>query len=482
MAVIAVGIQMVTQGRLAYTLDDSYIHLSLARSIADGTYGLQPGQSSSPASSILWPFLLVPLSGTRLAAGSPMLFDVPATFVTGAAVLESLATRMHWRGAAWATCGLVTFGNVVGVAFTGLEHSLQVSLAALTTLGVLQVIEGALPRWLPVVLVLNPLVRYEGIAVSLAGASVVFMAGHRRPAVTVTVGWMTVVGAFTWFLVHLGLDPLPSSVLAHQNEFNQTVFGPVASVQARAISVLVNPWVIVGVVVLTLGLRRKVIDRRLYAFSAIVLLLHVALGRFGWLGRYEVYLVAALGAPVLFALRGISQGDPGRRWLLGSLLGASLTPLIAITPQTPWAAREIGLQQLETARFVRDYWQAPIAVNDVGAVSYYGGQTTVDVWGLADQAARHGRMAAAQGWLNTVVSQARVDLVAIYPEWFPGEIPTQWVEVAVYSSPARVSTSSPDVHYFATSQRALDSACRAVTSFSRATLPSTRMSVLCQTH
>src|SRR4051812_10496801 len=49
----------MSQGRLIFTLDDPYIHLSLAETIASGGYGVNSGEFSSPSSSILYPLLLV---------------------------------------------------------------------------------------------------------------------------------------------------------------------------------------------------------------------------------------------------------------------------------------------------------------------------------------------------------------------------------------------------------------------------------------
>lgn len=51
-AVLAALIVLRTGG-LAYTLDDPYIHLSLAEEILHGNYGINPGEAASPSSSML---------------------------------------------------------------------------------------------------------------------------------------------------------------------------------------------------------------------------------------------------------------------------------------------------------------------------------------------------------------------------------------------------------------------------------------------
>jgi hypothetical protein len=52
-------------GQFIYALDDPYIHLDLADQLArTGVYGVNEGQVAAPSSSILWPFLLIPLHDT----------------------------------------------------------------------------------------------------------------------------------------------------------------------------------------------------------------------------------------------------------------------------------------------------------------------------------------------------------------------------------------------------------------------------------
>src|SRR5687768_7918900 len=50
-AAAAAGIFWMCGGDFSYTLDDPYIHLALAENIAIGHYGIDPSESSAPASS-----------------------------------------------------------------------------------------------------------------------------------------------------------------------------------------------------------------------------------------------------------------------------------------------------------------------------------------------------------------------------------------------------------------------------------------------
>ena len=65
---VYVAVLHYNHGKFMFYTDDPYIHLALAQQIAHGHYGINVGEASSPSSSILWPFLIAPLT----LLGSPV--------------------------------------------------------------------------------------------------------------------------------------------------------------------------------------------------------------------------------------------------------------------------------------------------------------------------------------------------------------------------------------------------------------------------
>src|ERR1700710_3008863 len=63
---------IVTQGQMAYVIEAPYVHLTLAQQILHGHYGLIPGESAAPSSTILYPFLLAALSPLPLGPVLPL--------------------------------------------------------------------------------------------------------------------------------------------------------------------------------------------------------------------------------------------------------------------------------------------------------------------------------------------------------------------------------------------------------------------------
>ncbi len=162
---------VISGGHFTYTLDDPYIHLALARHIWIGTYGINLGEFSAPSSSILWPFLLTPFS----LLGSyyemvPLLFNALCVVLTGF-VISVMFIGLGRIVSQLFALGLMLALNIYGLAFTGMEHSLQVLLVTFVAFGLVCPDSIARNRHacrlFYACLIVLPLVRYEGLAISL---------------------------------------------------------------------------------------------------------------------------------------------------------------------------------------------------------------------------------------------------------------------------------------------------------------------------
>jgi hypothetical protein len=441
---------IATGGHFTYSLDDPYIHLALADGIADGSYGLNPGEPSSPSSSILWPFLLAAFA--HLPAGDlwPLAVNGLCTLATSVFIFVALRRSVTPNQAALIAGVLVVALNVVGVALTGMEHSLQVLLATMVAAGVLALVDedSSIPAYLMVGMVVGPLVRYELAAFSVAAAIVLIRVGHVRRAAVATAAWVSVAGLFSLYLWGLGLDPLPSSILAKSQLSNGSLPEAVAG---RIGYALEQPGFLLCVVVLLLDLAIRQRWTLLHTFASIVLFAHAVAGDFGWLGRYEVYLYVGL-APILvrFVVAWLRSTVPIRVLAGLACVAAAVAaiPLARTSVQSPLAARDIWSQQAQTAAFVRDEWQLPIAVNDLGLVAYRGDQQVLDLWGLANQAARRDRLTGNDpDWMNHLVRGAGIRLVAIYTDWF-SHVPGSWTLVGHITGAKAVSSAERSVDFY----------------------------------
>ena len=127
------------------------------------------------------------------------------------------------------------------------------------------------------------------------------------------------------------------------------------------------PYLALLLLLAALTLRAPPVQRWPLAGAVAALGLHVLVGRFGWFFRYEIYALL-FGALVLVA----ALASASRTWRIAgaAVLLAAAAAQARAALQSPRAAQNIQDQQYQMHRFVADYWQQGIAVNDLGWVSY----------------------------------------------------------------------------------------------------------------
>lgn len=456
-------------GGFTYPLDDPYIHLSLSEQLRSGTYGLEPGVAASPSSSVLWPLLLVPTAGTPLHAATPLALTA-ASLLVSVAVLHGIVQRAVGtagdRGlpAAAVTLAVVVTTNMVGLALTGMEHSLHVLAALLVVDGMARALDGERPTpatWCA--LALLPLVRYEGLAIAVPATVAFVVLGWRRPALIALATGAAGLLAFSGVLVALGLPPLPGSVLVKSAE--GTADGPFAVVDRTLDAPLPTVLALAATAATWWAAARAGRPQAVVAASvAATLWLQVAFGPVGWLGRYEIWAVA-YGLAGLLVVTGPVLRDPLRRRpvhlavaLAGVVVVASAGEYVGITARMPAAAAEIEAQHGTMAAFA-ERLDRPVAANDIGLLGYRSDHPVLDVWGLGSDDARRARAAGRPGWLAELVAAHGVDTVIVYREWFTDEIPADWQLVGLIGAAGDpVAIAVPWQAVYATTPEAADRA------------------------
>lgn len=460
-----VAILTRTGGHLTYTLDDAYVHLALAESIAHGHYGLSPHEACAPASSVLWPVWLalfarwsvlewVPLL-TNLALGTASLVAVGHC---AALALSGAPTRLARRAATGCTLLFVPAANLVGLTFTGMEHVLQVWLTVLAALGLWRCARTPVaPGWLVPALVAGPLVRFENLAVSVPALVFLWASGEGRRAWVGAGSLLAAVSAFALYLLSEGLSPMPSSLLVK----SQWSSGELAGVlHELAASLNTSQGILLALFVCLMGwmLTDREVDgahRGLAAVGAATAVLHLLAGRFGWYHRYEIY---AWSFALLLTL-GLFGAGLGRALVRRGLLavGVPLALFVVLACKdyllaivtTPIAASNIHQQQAQMRRFATDYWRDAIAVNDVGYVAFRNDGYVLDLWGLAsEEALRQRRTASNSFWMTELARRHDVRLAMLYEPWFPSR-PTGWVALArLHLDGRRITPAHSEVTFY----------------------------------
>ncbi len=444
-------------GHFTYSLDDPYIHLAVSESIARGHYGIDPRAHSAPSSSILWPFLLAPGAPLALHEALPLALNLAALLATVALfsrVVRCCGLHRSRGGEAFAA-GLVSILvlllNLTGLALTGMEHSLQVALALAVILGMVE-LGGAtncrarggrgrpVPAYLLGAIVAGPLVRYESAALSVAAILWLLARGRRRAAIGAAAGCLALAGGFSLFLISLGLEPLPGPVLENLEVTGTAGAGLPAFVESKIESILVAlPARLLASltgVLLAVALASPQRDAVLLLCGAVAPLLHLGFGSFGGFGRYEIYVLASVVALLIYGLRRplrrlvTARGPAVGLLAAGAVLLPTFSGYAAITYLTPQAAHNIHQQHDQVHRFVTEHYRRPVAVNDLGRVSFRNPDPVLDLWGLCSREVRRARLDRDPGWPAAFVEREGVELAMIYDSWFDRRVPPTWRRIA----------------------------------------------------
>lgn len=438
----------LTDGRLIYTLDDPYIHLALAESLLEGGYGINAGEYASPSSSILYPVLLA--GGLRLGLGdwTPLLLSAPfslaATWLLAGFVWRALdreGDRLSGPVALLLGLAVVLVTNAVALPMTGMEHSIHVFATLLALVGLHGLASDPGRRSALIAVVAGTLIcgtiRFEGLALALAMLAALLACGFRVPALATGAVVALLLGLYAATMTGLGLPVLPSSVMVKSEVAAQAgdgnALGLVAGLVANMVAAVDNRWgVLLALVTIALlaaafgtGTEPR---RRIFLLAlAFILCAHLAAGRYGWFGRYEVYAVAAMVIG-LFSLP-LTRIRAGL-WAPVALLVIGL-PYLATTVKTPAAAANIYQQQSQMQRFAQEVFPEPVAVNDLGLVAFGNDSYVLDLWGLGSEEAR--RLRAGDGWtadlLQEITGRHGVTYAMIYRAWF-GQLPAGWCHIA----------------------------------------------------
>jgi hypothetical protein len=482
-----VVILALNDGHLVYSLDDAAIHLSVAENIAHGQYGVNAGEFSAPSSSIAWPFLMAPFTVLGVGDYAPLMINVPVAVATLLVCLRLLARPLAFfeqpreRTLAYAIAILfIPLANIVGLLFTGMEHSLQVLVSALTLFGLVREQETRkAPWWLWAAIVFGPLVRYENLA--LAVPALIYLALHRHYSAVAgcAVLMSSLLLGFSVFLHLHGLGWLPSSVIVKSSARTQdgmaaAVLRNVASnVFDRQGRFLALGWLVL--LAIATNPRRPSADRQLGAWAASALTLHFVAGTFGWYYRYEIYIWATTVLSLLYlfgdSLRRLARrGGAVAVSTVGAVSLVAAWPYAGVLFTTPIACNNIYQQQYQMHRFLSEYWDAPAAVNDLGWTSYRNDRYVLDLYGLGNlqqviEAKRDGG-----DWMTRLARQHDVSFAMIYPR-LVGEPPAGWIPLGeLHLGRTNYSAFDPMVSFFALDAATADRARRLLPEFQK-TLP-----------
>jgi hypothetical protein len=479
-----------TGGTLVYALDDAYIHMAVARSLAEhGVWGVTRYGFTACTSSLAWPILLAlgDLVGLRDAA--PLALNLAAAVAALWLADHLLAgAPVAWRVVA--LVAIVFLTPLPTLVLAGMEHTLHIA-AVFWLFDRFRAVEESDPggRAVPglaVAAALATATRYESLFLVLPAVVLLARDGRRTAAITAAIGGLLPPLAFAAVSVTNGWPPVPTSLLLKRATYEAAGLpGIVERLGGHAVRTLTEaPHLVVllaAVLLMSAALPTSRVVRRWDAIYVVGTLLHVQLAAIGWLFRYEAYLVA-LG--LVLVARHLADGAAALRGpvarpalVLAALVAAAplLTRGVQALAQTPTAVKNIYEQQYQMGLFLRELPAgSAVMANDIGAIAYLADVRLVDLFGLATRETAEARRAGRvdQALLARLAAAARPAAIVIYRSWFADAVPPDWVEVGTWKVPDKVVVADRTVSFYAPDAASAASLGRALAAF-QSRLPGT---------
>lgn len=478
------SILLAAHGTFTYIQDDAYIHLQIARTLAQsGTWGITAGQFASASSSPLWTLLLAFgfLVAGPAALYLPLVLDIAAVLIL-VLMLYRLLAGFGVRGAyAYAAIALVALVTPLGpFAFSGMEHALHMIAVLIFIVSAAEVLTTGNSARLATyaMLISTPFVtglRYEGVFVVAIVCGLLLLRRRFGLLVLVAVLGMLPLALFGWYSLTQGGHFVPNTLLVKKNlagGLMATLHGLASSAYVNIKTPLFMLFTTSLLAALVYRIRRAGAFWRMDAIALAVLtgsfVLQSVFGKLSWVPmfRYEAYLVLGGALFMLICLRDLPLAriiDTKRLITWGNTFAFVLLILLSLPllrraisyPYAAFNARDIHAATYSTAQFfATEYPDTAIGTIDIGMVSYYGqphGVRVVDFWGLADNDVAEARLAGTYSstTMYALAQRKGVRVLALFDSWLGALIPTDWVRVASWDMPKNVTLGSDTLSFYA---------------------------------
>ena len=473
----------MTGGSLTYPLDDTYIHMSIARHLAEhGHWSVTGAGFTSSTSSPLWTLLL----GTSFRLfGEWLLAPFVLAALFAVALVVALDRYLRARGVTPLPRFAILFAAVFAtplptLTFIGMEHVLHLLLSLAIVHYASRVLAPAIARRRDRVLLiascaLSAAVRYESLF--MVGMLGLILLARRRVGLAFACGaaaalpvalyglWSRAQG---WYL-------LPNSVLLKGAVPSGSPKMMLKGLLDRGLDQLwANPQLLVLLVAVLVILSLPRADaagrghRDALRIYAGMIILHLEFAVAGLFYRYEAYLVG-LGVALIGAAL-FDERERLRAWLGPPRLArAAIALLLAIViarplgrralrsiQEAPRASTNIYEQQIQMARFLDRYYRGqPVALNDIGAVTWLADIHLIDLAGLGSLEPARLRLTQrfSTGAIDTLTRREHAAVAILYPHWFKlyGGLPAGWTEVGQWKIARNVVCGADSVSIYAVS-------------------------------
>ncbi|MEN8154865.1 MAG: hypothetical protein ABFR75_12670 [Acidobacteriota bacterium] len=411
----------LNDGNLIYTLDDTYIHMAIAKHMAeDGVFGVTKYEFTPSSSSPLWTLLLsfffFIFGVNEFTPFLLNLFFASALIVVLFYFLEKQDFSLILK--ILILLSFVFFIPLPYLVLTGLEHVLQILLSLLLIFGIINVIDKKpgeknsftkLPFFTYIVSFLLVSIRYEGLF--LIGSIALFLIIKRKfnlsfllllsgslPVIIYGIisklnGWYFIPNAILLKGNRVDLFSINSILLFLYNGLRQIIYN---------IHILVLLILVVFLLFIVIKKYGEIFSRYTLAgyIFIVVTVLHMFFARSGlflsinFQIRYDSYLIVLGLISILYMPLsewfGSVKQEGGGRIILYILIFLTLLPLsersLKTMLKTSQASSNTYSNQYMLGKFVNKYYKGEkLLLNDIGGINFLTDIKCLDILGLSSK-------------------------------------------------------------------------------------------------
>ncbi len=474
-----------SNGVLSYPLDDTYIHMSIAKNLAqNNTWGINAQQFSAASSSILYSLLLAVL--IKIFSAN-ILIPFILNAVVAIILLIVIQKRLQKENVGFTAQLIILllvifFTPMPALVISGMEHTLQCLFSFLFLFNFYDWWNDAKTnqtKKLPLSMYINGVlvcaIRYEGMfLVAIVCCILLF---NKKIIAAFALGFISLLPIiiFGLYSVSKGSYFFPNSVLLKATPVEASSSGAVSFISnilidkltffKTGITALATQKLLLILPLTYLLFKRFLADKSAYAQILLVLtactLLQLSFASTGWFYRYEAYLI--LCSVIIISLVILKYAKPAISSAQKKIYPAIiLVAFILIFPlllrsaaafsKAKQACINIYEQQNQMGNFIKKYYNNDVvAVNDIGAVSYFKQNGVFDLWGLADiDVAKSKRNNySTPAFLYNLANSKNVKLAVVYDSWFDSSLLNKWQKVATWQIKNNVICGDSIVSFYA---------------------------------
>jgi hypothetical protein len=439
-----------TNGVFCYPLDDTFIHMAVAKNVAlHGNWGINANEWVSTSSSPFFTALLAFFYKlTGLSVYTPLLLSLAGGILIVVAMQKELNrhTTLSIRNKILVIILTLLLGAVPSLSALGMEHTFQIAFTLFfvhhcasvfaDNRSINSTIAAAIFGALMVI------TRYENAFLVASACGLLFLTGRFKSAVIIGFISALPIILFGLYAVSKGGLFIPNSIqIKVRQNYKQLLNGGSALLEVAS---SISGLILLAAFAIVNRFRKQQFDRSLWILSIFFFaaLMHAVFGGFGWFYRYEAYLIVLACFHLLILAFEWMQvtGWKNRSFLAVSAIAILFTfnlPLRGMNALRNYIRSSYNIyeQQYQMGLFMKKYYNGKtIAANDIGAISYLADVNVVDLWGLGDNEVTRARKAGiwTPAFLQSLVQKKNASVAVVYESWFTPELLNHWQKTGTW--------------------------------------------------